>query len=143
MERRGTDPDHYLQSLPAEVRQDMVGLDALITGAMPGRSRVVWEGTFWGGTEQTIIGYGDLVQKRPGGTTVEWFVVGLARQKSYFSLYVNAAAGGRYLVADYVGRLGKAKVGSANVTFKRLADIDQKTMSELVSRADQLCPPDR
>lgn len=143
MERRGTDPDQYLQSLPAEVRDDMVGLDALITAAMPGRRRVVWEGTFWGGTQQTILGYGDLVQERPGGASVEWFVVGLARQKSYFSLYVNATAGGRYLVADYAGKLGKAKVGSANVTFKRLADIDPETMGELVSRAHELSPPDR
>lgn len=143
MERRGTDPDGFLQSLPPEVRNDMVDLDRLITGAMPGRRRVVWEGTFWGGTQQTIIGYGDLRQERPGGQTVEWFVVGLARQKNYFSLYVNATAGGRYLVAEYAGRLGKAKVGSANVTFKRLADIDQETVAELVSRADELSPPDR
>lgn len=143
MERRGTDPDRYLQSLPADIREEMVGLDALITTAMPGRRRVVWEGTFWGGTEQTIIGYGDLVQERPGGATVEWFVVGLARQKNYFSIYVNATAAGRYLVADYAGRLGKAKVGSANVTFKRQADIDTETMRELVSRANELSPPDR
>jgi hypothetical protein len=143
MERRGTDPDQYLQSLPADIREEMVGLDALITSAMPGRRRVVWEGTFWGGTEQTIIGYGDLVQERPGGATVEWFVVGLARQKNYFSIYVNATAAGRYLVADYAGRLGKAKVGSANVTFKRLADIDAETMRKLVFRAHELSPPDR
>jgi hypothetical protein len=143
MERRGTDPDQYLQSLPADIREEMVGLDAPITSAMPGRRRVVWEGTFWGGTEQTIIGYGDLVQERPGGATVEWFVVGLACQKNYFSIYVNATAAGRYLVADYAGRLGKAKVGSANLTFKRLTDIDAETMRELVSRAHELSPPDR
>jgi len=143
MERRGTDPDQYLQSLPEDVLDEMVGLDALITAAMPGRRRVVWEGTFWGGTQQTIIGYGDLVQERPGGATVEWFVVGLARQKNYFSLYVNATAGGRYLVADYAGKLGKAKVGSANVTFKRLADIDLAAIGKLVSRAHELSPPDR
>lgn len=143
MERRGTDPDQYLQSLPADLRDDMLGLDALIRAAMPGRRRVVWEGTFWGGTQQTIIGYGDLVQERPRGATVEWFVVGLARQKNYFSIYVNAAAAGRYLVADYAGRLGKAKVSSANVTFKRPADIDLEALHELVSRAHELAPPDR
>jgi hypothetical protein len=84
------------------------------------------------------LGYGDLLQERPGRATVEWFVVGLARQKNYISLYVDATAGSRYLVADYAGKLGKAKVGSANVTFKRLADIDTDTMRDLVSRAHEL-----
>ena len=44
---------------------DMRLLDSVITSAMPGRSRTLWEGVFWGGTEQQIIGYGDLVQRRP------------------------------------------------------------------------------
>ena len=41
----------------------MVALDRRIVAGLPGRSRALWRGTFWGGTEQAIIGYGG---HRPG-----------------------------------------------------------------------------
>jgi Domain of unknown function (DU1801) len=135
MEKTHKDPDAHLASLPAGVREDMERLDALITEAMPGRSRTLWEGTFWGGSEQQIIAYGDLNQERPAGT-VEWFMVGLAAQKNYISMYVNAASEGGYAVQEYAARLGKVKVGSASISFKKLADIDLVALTELVSLAN-------
>ena len=113
MRRVSRSPDDVLAQLPDDVRPDMARMDALITEALSGRSRVVWEGVFWGGTEQQIIGYGDLLQPRPRGEAVEWFVVGLARQKKAISVYVNAVDDGRYLLSAYAGRLGKARTGSA------------------------------
>ena len=55
---------------------ELTELDALLAAAFAGRSRLLWTGVFWGGSEQEIIGYGDLVQSRPRGPDVEWFVVG-------------------------------------------------------------------
>lgn len=137
-------PDEYLAALEdVVVREQMIEVDALIAAALPRRCRVLWEGVFWGGTEQSIIGYGDLVQPRPKGKTVEWFLVGLARQKRYFSLYVNAVADGAYLGKQYVDRLGKAKAGSASITFDSLDDLDIGVFRELLQRADELTPPDR
>jgi hypothetical protein len=135
MERSTTTPEEFIASLPDEVRPDIAELDRLIAGAMPGQERVLWEGVFWGGTQQRIIGYGEYRSVNRSGGEVEWFKVGLARQKDHISLYVNAVADGRYLVQAYVDRLGKAKVGSANVSFKRLADIDEDALLELVRRA--------
>jgi hypothetical protein len=134
-------PDEYLATLADDVRPDMERLDALIAAAMPGRSRVLWEGVFWGGTEQRIIGYGDLVQPRPRGADVRWFVVGLARQKAVSSVYVNAAAGKRYLLSEYADRLGRVKTGSAVINIRSVADLDQPAFTELVARANELCPP--
>ena len=82
------------------------------------------EATFWGGTEQSIIGYGDLTYERPGKETVEWFVVGLAPQKNYNSIYVNARDEDGYLIQRFADRLGKVKVRSAAITFKKADDID-------------------
>jgi hypothetical protein len=95
MRRVSRSPDDVLAGLPDDVRPDMVRMDALISEVLTGRSRVVWEGVFWGGTEQQIIGYGDLLQPRPRGQAVEWFVVGLARQQKAISVYVNAVDDGR------------------------------------------------
>ena len=143
MERVDTTPDQYLAEFPEAVRATMTELDAMIVTAMPGRSRALWTGTFWGGTDQHIIGYGDIVQPRPRGEDVEWFAVGLARQKAHFSLYVNAAADGKYLLADYADRLGKAKLGSASVAFQKLDDLDLNGLAALLRRADELTRPDR
>lgn len=69
----------------------MLAIDDVVVAAMPGASRRLWTGTFWGGTRQTIVGYGDLRQPRPRADPVDWFILGLARQQRHLSLYVNAA----------------------------------------------------
>ncbi len=138
MERSTTSPDDFLASLPDGVRQDMTALDSALANVFAGHDRVLWEGAMWGGTHQRIIGYGDMRQRGSGGVEVEWFVVGLAAQKQYLSLYVSAAEDGQYLAKRYGARLGKVKVGSANVTFRRLADIDLPVVIEMTTRAREL-----
>lgn len=135
MERSQQTPDDYLATLDGQVGADMAALDKLIIEAMPSASRTLWTGVFWGGTDQAIIGYGDLLQPRPKGPDVEWFVVGLARQKRHYSLYVNAVEDGAYLLHKYQDRLGKVKVGSANLSFTSLAAIDQHELSEMLRHA--------
>jgi hypothetical protein len=113
-------------------------LDVVITTALPGTSRVLWQGLFWGGTEQSIIGYGAIEQPRPKGQTVAWFLVGLARQKHYLSLYVNAAEDGAYLAKSYGPRLGKTRVGSASISFASTDAIDLAVLHDLVRHAGRL-----
>ena len=143
MEIVDTSPDEFLAAIEDEaVRADMSALDQLITEAMPGRRRVLYEGTFWGGTDQSIIGYGHLVQPRPKGEEVEWFLVGLARQKRNYSLYVNAVADGAYLGKRYEGRLGKVKLGSASIGFATLEAVDLDALRELLAEAHEITDPD-
>ncbi len=132
-------PDDYLASIDDDT---MRAVDAAIVSALPGRSRVLWEGVFWGGTEQSIIGYGAIVQPRPKGQEVHWFLIGLARQKNHYSLYINAAEEGEYLGQRFAGRLGKVKLGSASVSFRKLDDLDLDGLAELLRRADEITPPD-
>lgn len=138
MQKVDTNPDEHLAAFPEDDRDTMLSLDRLISEAMPGRSRVVWSGTFWGGTEQHIVGYGDILQPRPRGKEVEWFAVGLARQKNHYSLYVNAIEDGKYLIASYADRLGKVKLGASSIGFKTLDDIDIDVLGELLRRANEL-----
>lgn len=138
MERTDTNPDDFLATFEGEQRATMEALDRLIIEALPERPRTLWTGVFWGGTEQTILGYGDLVQARPKGPPVEWFIVGLARQKRHYSLYVNVADEGEYLGRRYAERLGKTKIGAASIGFNRLDDVDLEVLRELLERAHQL-----
>jgi Domain of unknown function (DU1801) len=135
-----TTPDEHIASLPDDVREDISTLDAAIAGAMPGDERVVWEGKFWGGTDQRIIGYGSYHYRGRSGAEGEWFVMGLAVQKSYLSLYVNAAEDGTYLSERYGNRLGKVKAKRANIQFKRASDLDLDVLREMATRARALTP---
>lgn len=137
-----TRPDEFLRSLPDEIGGTMTGLDAIITSCLPGRTRVLWEGPFWGGSDQRIIGYGNIAQPRPRDETVEWFLVGLARQQRYFSLYVNAVLDGSYLLAHYVDRLGTVKTGSASLSFSSLDDVDLDGLRALLTQAHDVTPED-
>jgi len=137
-----TTPDAYLASLSGEAGRTMIELDSIITSCLPGRARDLWEGRFWGGTDQRIIGYGDIVQPRPRGEPVEWFLIGLARQQRTFSLYINATLDGSYLLALYADRLGTVKTGSANVNFTSLDQVDREQLTALLRQAHELTPGD-
>jgi hypothetical protein len=133
-----TTPDEFLASLPDDVRAEVTALDADLSRVFAGHDRVLWEGPMWGGTHQRIIGYGSLVQRQRSGAEVEWFVVGLAAQKDHLSLYVSAVEDGDYLVRRWADRLGRVKVGSANVTFRRVADLDRPAVLAMAERARDL-----
>ena len=141
MDRSTITPDQHIGSLPDGVREDIALLDATISSVMAGEERVLWEGTFWGGTQQHIIGYGSYHYRGRSGAEGEWFIVGLAAQKNYLSLYVNAADAGQSLGKVYAPRLGKVKAGGANLQFKRVADLDLAVVREMVQRAKELVRP--
>ena len=138
MQRSGRSPDDYIASLADDVRPDIERLDQEITRVMKGHERVLWEGKFWGGSDQHIIGYGTYAYKGKSGASGEWHVIGLAQQKNYITVFVVAAEGGVYLTEAYKDRLGKAKMGKSSISFKRLSDIDLPVLLELIARARQV-----
>lgn len=135
MERTGVDVDTFLSGLPDARRDEMRTLDALITKHRGPRERELWQGVFWGGTEQSIIGYARIEQPRPKNPPVEWFLIGLALQQKHLSLYVNAASEGAYLTKKYAGRLGSATVGAAAVTIARLDTVDLDGLEAMIAEA--------
>jgi hypothetical protein len=140
MDRSTTSPDEFLASLPEAVRSDLAAVDAVLADVFAGTERVLWEGPFWGGTQQRIIGYGSYRYRGRSGAEGEWFVVGLAAQKHYLSLYVNAADDGQYLSERFADRLGKVTAKRANLQFKRAADLDLGVLRELAVRARERTP---
>ncbi len=138
MQKTDTDPQQFLHALPDDVRADMSLLDQSIQADMPGEPRVMWEGKFWGGSDQEIIGYGDHRYRNRSGNEVNWFYVGLALQKNYISVYINAVEDNVYLTEKYKDRIGKAKVGKSSISFKRLSDIDVDVLMEMVNRTREI-----
>ena len=140
MQRTDRDVDEYLAELRSERADSLRAVDAVIGESLSGLERRLWEGVFWGGTEQQIIGYGDVTQARPRGKDVEWFLVGLAEQKRHLSIYVNAAEGTDYLVRSWAERLGKVKASSAAITFASVDDLDLDQLRAMLARARELAP---
>lgn len=126
--------EDHINSLPEGVREDFKAIDDLTADVFSGEPRVLWEGKFWGGTDQEIIGYGDFTYEN-SNRTVEWFKVGLAAQKNHLSLYVNAVEDGEYLSKTYGDRLGKVKVGASSIGFKDLSAIDLGELRAMLEHA--------
>lgn len=130
--------DTWLNSIDDQRSDEVKHLDMIISEVFAGDTRVLWIGKFWGGTDQTIIGYGDLVQPRPRGKDVHWFVAGLALQKANISLYVNAVKDVKYLGQYYGETLGKVKLGSASIGFRTVADLNEDVLKALLNEAREL-----
>jgi len=137
MKRTDKSVEEHLAGLQGSQGDDIRRLHVEIADRLPGHEVRLYEGKFWGGSDQQIIGYGMVDYQNRSGQDVEWFLVGLAAQKNHISMYVNAVEDGAYLLRQYEKKLGKAKVGSASISFKSIDDVDFEALMELVEQAGQ------
>lgn len=136
MERTDRDVDEFLST-----HEELGAIDAVIADVMEGHERELYEGIFWGGTHQEIIGYGRQDSTRRDGTPVEWFVVGLAEQRKHLSLYVSAVEDGKYLSEVLGPSLGEVRVGKSAITFRSAEALDLDALRTLIERARDATPP--
>jgi hypothetical protein len=84
----------------------------------------------WG---TSIVGFGDLHYRSAAGTEGDWFKVGFSPRKQNLTLYLPLID-----VAGYeglLGRLGKHSTGKSCLYVKKLEDVDQKVLEELIEKA--------
>ncbi len=62
-------------------------------------------------------------------------MIGIAIQKHYYSLYINAVEDNQYVVKKYKDELGKVKIGSSSVSFKKIEDINMETLKDIIDIA--------
>lgn len=122
----------YLEQLGEAERNIITQLDSILSDKFGEANRSVWEGVFWGGSEQQIVGYGAYEWQTTGKPKTSWFMVGLAVQKNYCSLYFNATEDKQYLTKKYAAQLGKVKIGSSSVSFSKLENLNLDTVTKLV-----------
>ncbi len=104
-----------------EKRADCVAVAALL-GEMTGEPPRMWG--------KTIVGFGRYRYKYASGREGEWFRVGFAPRSRDLTLYVMDGYEAR---ADILARLGKHKTGKSCLYIKRLSDIDERVLRELVA----------
>ena len=87
------------------------------------------EPIMWG---PTIVGFGTYHYKYATGREGDWFLVGFSPRKQNLTLYVMA---GFDQYDALMSRLGKYKTGKSCLYIKRLTDVDETTLRELVKQS--------
>lgn len=100
--------------------QAVLALMREVTGAEP----VVWG--------PSMIGFGTQPYTTADGKEREWFRVGLAPRKAALTLYGLTFYGSN---EDLLDRLGKHTTGKGCLYVKRMSDIDEGVLRELVERS--------
>lgn len=84
------------------------------------------EAKMWGAS---IIGFGSYQYKYASGREGEWMLVGFSPRKQNLTLYIMP---GFANYDDLLGKLGNYKTGKSCLYIKKLADVDQEILKELV-----------
>ena len=101
--------------------KELVKVMGSITGDKP---------KMWG---PSIVGFGDLHYRSKSGREGDWFKVGFSPRKQNLTLYLPLADVGEHKAL--LGRLGKHSTGKSCLYVKKLEDVDQKVLEELIKKA--------
>jgi len=80
-------------------------------------------------------GYGSFKYTNHKKQTLNWPVISLASQKNYISLYVCAVDKGEYIAEKHKKDLGKVSVGRSCIRFKKIEDVNLKTLEKVLKLA--------
>ena len=122
----------FIAALSAERRDTMTTLHQAIRKAVPKHVPFVTSGM---GTP--LIGYGKYRYKSASGREGDWFLIGLAAGKNYYSLHICVGGKGGYLVEQNAAKLGQVKTGRSCINFKKLADLKLDAAMSLVKQAEK------
>ncbi len=84
-----------------------------------------------------MLGYGKFPYKNYKKEIIDWPVVSLASQKNYVSLYVCAVQNGQYVAEKFKDELGKVSVGKSCIRFKKIEDVNLKTLETVLKIAEK------
>ncbi len=81
----------------------------------------------WGGS---LVGYGSYDYKYASGREGTWFVCGFSPRAQNITIYIMPGFSG---FKKLMIKLGKYKTGKSCLYIKKLEDVDQKTLGELIT----------
>ena len=117
------DARKFLDSIEdARKRRDsltLLGVMEEISGARP---------TMWG---DGIVGFGTYRYRYASGREGEWFVTGFSPRKQALTVYLMCDLAAEQPLLD---KLGKYKIGKSCLYVKKLEDIDEAVLRQLIER---------
>jgi len=85
----------------------------------------------WG---SSIVGFGQYHYKYESGREGDFMLAGFAPRKKALTIYIMA---GFKLYDSLMKKLGKYKTGKSCLYVKRLSDIDEKVLAQLIDKSVQ------
>ena len=122
----------FLAALPDDRRAVMAAVHKAIAKTIPKQKPYVTAGM---GTP--IIGYGKYRYRSSSGREGEWFLIGLAAGKAYYSLHICSAGKDGYLAEKHASKLGNVKTGRSCINFKKLEDLNLPEVKKLLKIAEK------
>lgn len=114
----------FLKSIADKQRRE----DAMAVAAMM-EAVTKTKPKMWGAS---IVGYGTQHYKYESGREGDWFRTGFSPRKDSLTLYITSSF---EQYPDLMDKLGKYKTGKACLYIKKLSDVDQKVLRELITRS--------
>lgn len=122
--RNKGDVEAFLNSVPDEKKRrdsfTILELMKQVTGQEP---------EMWG---DSIVGFGSYHYKYESGREGDWFVTGFSPRKQNLTLYIMS---GFDEYDNLMSRLGKYKTGKSCLYIKKIDDVDQDVLQELVKKS--------
>lgn len=123
-----TSVQEYMDMLPPERKESIVFLHEFIQKVAPSLKPHF---------AYNMLGYGSFKYKNYKKETLDWPTIALASQKNYISLYVCAVENGEYIAEKNKKDLGKVSVGKSCIRFKKIADLNLKTLEKAIKAAEK------
>ena len=118
-----TTPEEYIAQVEEKRRGDIQKLHELVREVAPELEPTM---------EFKMLGYGKFHYKYKTGREGDWMKIGIANNKQYISLYCCAADENGYVAVQFKERLPKANIGKSCVRFKRVSDLDEDALRDLI-----------
>lgn len=118
----------YFDNLPPDRREPVEFMDKFIRKVAPSLKPHF---------AYNMLGYGNFKYTNYKKEVLDWPTVSLANQKNYISLYVCAVENGEYVAEKHKNELGKVSVGKSCIRFKKVEDLDLKTLEKVIKIAEK------
>lgn len=118
--------EEYLATIPPERKEAIDFLHTFIQKISP---------TLKPHFAYNMLGYGNFKCRNYKKEIIDWPIVSLANQKNYMSVYICAVQNGEYLAEKHKDELGKVSVGKSCIRFKKLEDLNLKTLEKVIRAA--------
>ena len=117
--------DDFLSAIPDERRRGDARRLRTIMGEVTGQPAVMWG--------PSIVGFGTFRYVYATGRTGDWPVAAFSPRKQQLVVYLCGDYVQRY--AAVLARLGPHKTGKSCLYLKRLDDVDEDVLRELIDRS--------
>lgn len=87
------------------------------------------EPKMWG---TSIVGFGNYHYKYESGREGDWFIAGFSPRKQNITLYLMGGLQGHEAL---LGKLGKHSTGKGCLYIKKLAEVDARTLQQLINNS--------